>query len=129
MLGPVRNGEEGCAGGGGTGVEEGLQDEDGGNLVDDSAMAGAREACGVEVAMRFGGGEALVPEVDREAGLPVQVAGKLLSFDSLGAEVAGHVEGIPDHDCLAGIAAGEASEGAEIVPEIGAGEGQDGLGG
>jgi len=92
-------------------------------------VAGAGEAGGVEMAMSFGGGEAFVPEIERQAGFLVDVAGELLGLDGLGAEVAGHVEGVADDDGLAGVAAGEASEGAEVVAAGGAGEGEDGLSG
>jgi len=48
----------------GLGIQPGLEDQDGGDLIDDGFMGGGWQAGGGKVAMGFSGGEALVPEVD-----------------------------------------------------------------
>jgi hypothetical protein len=87
-----------------SGVKEGLKDENGGYLVDYSAVAGAGQAGGVQVAVGFSGGEAFVPEIEGQLGFFVDESGKGLGFDGLGAEVARHIEGVADN------------EGATVVP-------------
>jgi hypothetical protein len=120
------------------GIEPALQNEGGGELVDDASAYMAAEvaisgmvAHGFECSMGFGGGEALVPEVDGEAGVVhicrVFALGGWLgderfelvhkTMDSLGlaAAVSGEVERIADHDAGATMAACEAEDGA-LVP-------------
>jgi hypothetical protein len=49
-------------------IEEGLEDQGGGYLIDDAAVLLAGVAGFIEDLVGFAGGEALVPEVDGEAG-------------------------------------------------------------
>ncbi len=120
----------------GPGFEKGLQDEDGGDLVDDIFAADAfgvgrsGVAEGVKVAVGLGGGEALVPEVDGEAELGAEGFGEGLGAGGLGALIAGHVEGVAD-DGLGdgGVLAEDAGDGLEVVLEAGAVEGEEGLSG
>ena len=120
----------------GAGFEEGLEDEHGGDLVDDVFAAdsfgvgGAGVAKCVEMAVGLGGGEALVPEVDGEAEFGAEGFGEVLGAGGLGALVAGHVEGVADDGFGdGGVPAEDAGDGFEVVPEAGAVEGEEGLGG
>ncbi len=114
---------------GGAGVEPGLEDEDGGDLVDDVLAADGGVAGVVEVAVGLGGGEALVPEVDGEGELGAEVFGECLGLGGLGALVAGHVEGVADDGLGDVVLAEEAGDGLEVGASAGAVEGEDGLGG
>lgn len=66
-------------------VEEGLEDEGGGDLVDDAAVILAAVAGFIEDLVGLLGGEALVPEVDGETGEVGQLLGEGLGADGLGA--------------------------------------------
>ena len=46
------------------GIEKALQNQHGGDLVDDLAVTGEGTSRGVKMAVGFGRGKALVPEVD-----------------------------------------------------------------
>lgn len=109
------------------GVEEALQNKDGGHLVDDGAVFGPGASGGVQMAVGFGGGEALVPEVDRETGFIAQSLRKGLGLGGLGTLISGHVEGIANDDLGAAVFADEAHQGFEVLPSVGADEGQDRL--
>jgi hypothetical protein len=107
-----------------------LEDEGGGDLVDEGLVVLAGFAGGVEDFVGFAGGEALIPEFDGELGEVGEFLGKGLDFGGLGAEVAGEVERVADDDADAVETAAETGEGAEIVFRVAlAGEGEDGLGG
>ena len=96
-------------------IEEALQNQHGSHLIDDLAMAGGGAARGVEVAMGFGRGEALVPEVDGEGEGGVEGFGEGVGFRGLGADVAGHVERIAEDDGGAAEFAEQAAEGFEVL--------------
>ena len=123
----------------GAGVEPGLKNEDGGYLVDDVfssyalGVGGSGVAEGVEVAVSLGGGEALVPEVDREVELGAEGVGEGLGACGLGALVAGHVEGIADDGFGDGVFAQDAGYGFQVVSEpvfaTGPVQGEERLGG
>jgi len=104
-----------------------LQDENGSDLVDDSAMFGAGASRGMQVAMGFGGGQALVPEVDGQAGFVAEELGESLSLRGLGTLISGHVEGVADDDPGAAIFADKAGERFEVLLAVGARESEDGL--
>jgi len=57
-------------------VERSLQNEHGGMLIDDLGAAGAGHVGGDQLALDRGGGEALVPQRDRELRQARQIAGK-----------------------------------------------------
>jgi hypothetical protein len=80
----------------GAGVEEGLEDQDGGYLVD-YCFAARAEFGGVEVAVGFGG-EAFVDEVNGEGEFVAEEFGEGGGFGGLWAEVSGHVEWVADYD-------------------------------
>jgi hypothetical protein len=75
----------------------------------------------------FGGGEALVPEVDGDAEFGAEVFGEGLGFGGLGALVAGHVEGVADDGFRCGVLAEDAGDGFEIGAAVGAVQGEEGL--
>jgi len=60
----------------------------GSDLIDDLAMTRAGAAGGIEVAMGFGGGQALVPQVDGEGEGCVEGFSEGVGFRCLGADVA-----------------------------------------
>jgi hypothetical protein len=108
----------------GNSVKVTLQDENGGNLVDNLAMFAAGAAGGVQMAMSFGGGQTLIPEVDGQAGLPSQNLRKGLSLYGLRAKVPGHVEGISNHDLGAGEPADDPLERFEVLAAVGPNQGE-----
>ena len=110
------------------GIEEALEDQDGGDLVDHGAMFGAGAAGSVEMAVSFGGGEALVPQVNGESKGFAQRFGKGMGLGSLGTDVAGHIQGIAENDGGAAKFAEDAAQGFEILLDVFADQGQDGLG-
>lgn len=112
---------------GAVGVEETLQYQHGGDLVDDLAVAGKRAAGGVEMAMGFGRGQALVPEVDGEREGGAQSVGEGMGFGGLGANIAGHVQRIAQNDGGAPVFAEEATEGLQVGFDVPADESQDRL--
>lgn len=111
-------------------LQEGLEDEGGSDLVDDLLVLLAGVAGFVEDLVGFAGGEALVPEVDGQAGELAEFGGKLLDFGGAGAGFAGEMQGVADYDAGDGEAAGEAGDGAQVFAGVAARfEGHDGLGG
>ncbi len=111
------------------GVQEALEDEYGGHLIDYGTVLGAGAAGGVEMAVRLGGGEALVPQVHGEGEGLVEGFGKGVGFGRLRADVAGHVEGIAENNGGAVEFAKEAAEGFQVQFEVFADQGEDGLSG
>lgn len=111
-----------------------MQDEGRGNLVDDAAVLLAGVAGFVEDLVGFAGSEALVPQVDGQAGEGAKFGGEGLGLGGLGAEVPGEVNGVADDDGDDGETAAEAGNGAEVFSGDAGGwatalEGEDGLGG
>jgi hypothetical protein len=120
-------------------IEPALQDEGGGKLVDETTADLAADvavawmlACGFECGVDFGGGEALVPEVNGEDGMAciggvllclrrclgderLQLIHKAMDPLSLGAAVSREVEWIADDDTGATMAACEAQDGALVA--------------
>ena len=105
-------------------VQIALQDEDGGDLVDDCAVFGSRPAGGMKMTVSLGGGQTLIPEVNGQAGLLGQNLGKSLCFHGLRAEIAGHVKWISDHDLGAGKPADHPLQRFQILTAVGADEGE-----
>lgn len=117
------------AGRGVVGVEETLQNQHGGDLIDDFPVGREGASGGVEMAMGFGGGEALVPEVDGEGKGGAEGFGEGLGLGGEGADIAGEVERMAEDNSGAVVPAEEAAEGAEVLLWVFAAEGEDGLGG
>jgi hypothetical protein len=113
----------------GMGGEPVLEDEDGGDLVNDLAAGGAGATGGVEVAMRFRGGEALIPEMNGKFEVVTELGGEGLDFGGLRTGVSGGIEREADDDLVEGAEAEQVREVAEVVAAAGAGEGIERLGG
>jgi hypothetical protein len=111
------------------GGEPVLKDEDGGDLVNDLAAGGAGATGGVEVAMRFRGGEALIPEMNGKFEVVTELGGEGLDFGGLRTGVSGGIEREADDDLVEGAEAEQVREVAEVVAAAGAGEGIERLGG
>ena len=109
-------------------VKETLQNQYGSDLVHDLAMAGERASGGMEMAVGFGGGEALVPQVDGEGKSGAQAFREGLGSFGLRAEVAGHVKRVADDDGRAAELAEKAAEGFQVLLRVFADEGEHGLG-
>ena len=110
-------------------VEEALQNQYGSHLIDNLAVGGGGASGSLEVAMGFGRGEPLVPEVDGEREGLAEGAGKGAGEGGLGADVAGKMQRIADDDGGAAVFAEETAEGSEVLLRIFADQGEDGLGG
>jgi hypothetical protein len=112
----------------GASVEERLQDENGGNLVDDSlALATCGVSACVEMAVGLGGREALVPKMHGEAELGAEVFGEGLGFGGLRTLVAGHVKRIAD-DCFCYVVlAQDTGDGLQVRAAGGAVQGEQRL--
>ena len=115
-------------------VEKGLQNQRGGDLIDDFGVVLAGVASLVKKGVGFLGGEALVPEVDGQAGERAELGGEGLDLLRPRADFAGEMEGQADDDGGDAVAAAEAGDGAEGLAGAGARvavevEGEDGLGG
>mgnify|MGYP001551720941 CR=1 FL=1 len=108
-------------------VEETLQYQYGSHLIDDLAVSGKGAASGVEVAMGFGGGQPLVPEVHGQGESSAQSVREDLSLRRLGADVAGHVERMAEDDGGAVVSAKQAAEGFQVGFRIFPHQGQDRL--
>jgi hypothetical protein len=124
----VRVGKEGRIGDG----EEALEEEDGGDLVDEVLaveavlMAGAGAEKGVGVV----GGEALVEEVEGESGvLFPQGVGEGEGLGGLRAWAAVGVERVADDQNFDVVLADEAGYGFQVGAELGAMHGEERLGG
>ena len=128
-------------------VEPALQDEGGGELIDYMATGVAISgvvAGGFEGGVSLGGGEALVPEVNGEAGavrgrgvfvpLGRGLGDECLEFvdkamDTLGlaTAIAGEVQRIADDDAGAAVTAREAEDGALVATGLAALDGEERL--
>ena len=109
-------------------VEEGLEYEGCGDLVDNILVLLPCAAGLVEDLVSLPAGEALVPQVDGQAGQRAEFSGESLDSGGARALVAGDVQRIADDDAGDGVAAGYAGDGAEVVARIAAGfERHDGL--
>ena len=108
-------------------VEETLQNQHGGNLIDDGAVFGAWASGGVQVAVGFAGSQALVPEMDREAGFLSQDLGEGLGLGGLRTLVSGHVEGVANDDLYTAIFADEPGERFQVLLTVATNKSEDRL--
>jgi hypothetical protein len=118
-------------------VQPALQDDGGGKLVE--FMTADVAVCWIitgslERGMSFGGGEALVPEVDGEGWLVRGLCNERLElFDEemdapgLAAGISGEVQRVSDDNAGAAMAAGEAEDGALVAAGLRALEGKQRL--
>ena len=126
-------------------VEPALQNKGGGELVDFAAGSLARVvAGGLKSGVRLGGGEALVPEVDGEAGA-VRTRGivacpsgrlryerfefvdKTMDAVGLAAAIPGQVQRVADDDAGASVTARETEDGALVAAGLAALNCEEGL--
>ncbi len=124
--GTVEPGAGGCVLAGG---EKALQDENGGDLIDEVAMILAGFTHGVEMAVGLAGGQALIGEVDWEAKGGADFLGEGLGLQGLRADLPGHMEGIAHDDFRDLVLAEDAADGFEIGVEGAAMKGEEGLDG
>jgi hypothetical protein len=95
-----------------------LQNQRGGNLIDDAAVLLARVAGLIQNLMGFVGGKALVPKMNGQAGQLAERGGESLGFDGLRAEFATEMNRVADDDSGDFEAAAEPGEGAQIVAGV-----------
>ncbi len=125
-------------------VEPALEDKRGGKLVDFVAAGvgiGGIVTGSFERSVGLGGGEALIPEVDGEAGSVCRFLGfgccvgdqrfelihKTVNARGLPAAIAGEVQRIADDDAGAAVAAREAQDGSLIATRLAALDGEQRL--
>jgi hypothetical protein len=112
------------------GVQKGLEDEDGCDLVDQGLVLLAGLAGSVEDFMGGAAGQPLVPQVQRQTGEDGQFLGKGSRLFSLRAGFAGKVQRMAGDDACALELAAEPGQGSQIVFGVAfAGEGEYRLGG
>jgi hypothetical protein len=114
---------------GAVGVDKALQNQHRSHLIDDFPVARKRASGGMQVAVGFGRGEALVPEVDGEGEGFAERLGEGVGSGGLGADVAGHIEGIAEDDGRAAVFAEKAAEGFEVLFQVFTDQGEEGLSG
>jgi hypothetical protein len=114
-------------------VQPALQDDGGGELVDDVAavIAFCRIVTGcLESGVGLGGGEALVPEMDGERWVAgfcdegFELVDEAMDPLGLAAGVSGEVERVADDDAGTVMAAGEAKDGALVAAGLRAIDGE-----
>jgi len=110
-------------------IEETLQYQHGSHLVDDLAMAGKGPAGSVKVAVGFGRGQALVPEMDGQGKGVTQGVCEGLGPGGLGADVARQIKRMAEDNAGAGVFAEEAAQRFQVGLWVFADQGQDRLGG
>lgn len=109
------------------GVEPALQDEDGGDLVDDIFSVARTAADGVEMAVGLGGTEALIPQMDGELKFGAEIVGEFFRREGARATVAGEMNGPSNDNRRAGVAPQQAAQRAQIVARIGMDDGEQRL--
>jgi hypothetical protein len=72
----------------------------------------------VEKLVGFAGGQPFVAEVDGQAGQSAQFGGKGLNLGGLGADVAGKMHWIADHDAHDAKATAETGQRTQVVAAI-----------
>ena len=97
-------------------VEKRLQNERGGHLVYHLPMLLAGMAGFIQNLVGIPRGQALVPQVDGEAGELAEFCGKCLGSSGLRAGFAGQVHRITHYDAGHGKPSSQPREGAEVVP-------------
>lgn len=110
-------------------VQIALQNEDGGDLVDDGFAGVGRAACGIQMAMRLGGAEAFIPEKHGEFQLRFDLRGKLFCGKGARADIAGHVQGQANDNGGAAVAPDDAGKRTHVIAAIGAVDSEQRLGG
>lgn len=91
------------------GVEPALQDEDGGDLVDDIFSVTRTATDGIEMAVGLGGAEAFVPKMHRELKFGAQGIGEFLRGEGARAAVAGEMNRPANDNFRTGVASQQAA--------------------
>ena len=95
-----------------------MEDQGGGNLIDQGFVVLAVVAGFVEYLVGFVGGEAFVPEMDGHAGELAEFDCELTGFEGARTFLTGKMQRVADHDGDGGVAAGKSGNGAEVVAAI-----------
>src|SRR5665213_72215 len=93
------------------GVEEGLEDQDGGYLIHEGLMFLASFSGGIENGVRFLGGQPLVPQGQGQAGELSKFLGKMAGLVCLGAGLTGEMQRISGDDPYAAEPTAETGQG------------------
>lgn len=110
-------------------IQERLQDEHGGDLVDCILVFLAGAAGFIQDLVGLAGGEALVPHVNGKTREFAEFGGELPHFFGARAHVPGQMQWVADHDGGDRKTAGQAGNGAEIIAAVAVNfESEDGLG-
>lgn len=96
-------------------IKKRLQDQRSRDLVDDLAVLLPRAAGLIEDLVGFAAGQALVPQVNGQAGEFAQLGGKGLSLGRLRAWFAGEMHWVAHHDARYAEAPAEARQRTEIL--------------
>ncbi len=104
-----------------------MQDEDGGDLVDDIFSVARAAADGVEMAVGLGGTEALIPQVNGQLKFGAQAVGEFFRREGARASVAGEMNRPSNDNRRAGVASQQAAQRAQIVARIGVDDGEQRL--
>lgn len=111
------------------GIEPVLQDENGGDLVDDVFSVARATADGVEMAVSLGGTEAFIPQVNGELKFGAQCVGEFLRREGARAAVAGEMNRPANDNFRAGVAPQQTPQRTQVVARIGVDDGEERLGG
>ncbi len=112
------------------GVEKGLENQRGCDLIDEGFVLPAILACGVEDFVGRARGEPLIPEGEGKGRQGGKLFGEALDFGRLEADFTREMSGQADDQADAAVAATESGQGAHVIARIGLSvEGEDGLGG
>ena len=111
------------------GVQIGLEQDDGGEAVDGAAGLGEGAGGAAEDTVGLHGGEALVPELDREAGVAAEGSAPAADVDGLSALIAAEVAGEAEQPEADVVLAGEGGQGVQVSVAVLALQGGQTLGG
>jgi hypothetical protein len=99
------------------GIQEALQNQHCGHLIDDVAASGSRcTACGIQVPVGLGGAHAFIPQMNRELRSFVQLCGKGARGLGAGAVVPGEMQWQANNNLGHLMAARQARQGAQVGP-------------
>jgi len=108
-------------------IQKALQDDDRGNLIHHFAMFRSRPTRLIQNAMRFAGGQPLIPQVHRQFGFVGQQFGEGLGFLGLAALFPRKMQRVANDNLLAVVSAGESGQRPEILARLLADQGQSRL--
>ena len=109
------------------GIEPALQNEHGGDLVDDVFSIAQTASDGVEMTMGFGGAHALIPQMHRQIELRAQTVGKYFRRERPRTAIAGQMNRPSNDNFRTCVAPQQAAQGAQIIARIRMQDGEQGL--